>query len=147
MYRRYVMAAVLGLLIGFQAACGPNKPATPTTPPLHTLAFSAQKTFKPAWSYHYQGRLPCSDCDYVQADLVLDANAEFLLVAKAMINGQAGETVMRMGGYHIRPDGLVLLDEHGKYWLLAAENGQVRLGDVRQAVSVEQDGMLCHVPR
>lgn len=132
------------VLAALQAGCRPAPP--PATPPLHTLAFAAQKTFKPAWSYHYQGRLPCSDCDYVAADLVLDANAEFLLVARAVINGEAGQPVMRLGGYHVRPDGLVMLDGRGQYWVLAAENGRLRLGGAAAAVSVEADGELCHVP-
>ena len=133
-----LMAAAL------QAACKPAPP--PATPPLHTLVFAAQKTFKPAWSYHYQGRLPCRDCDYVAADLVLDANAEFLLVARAVINGEAGPPVMRQGGYHVRPDGLVMLDGRGQYWVLAAENGRLSLGGGQAALSIEQDGELCHAP-
>lgn len=141
MLYRWMLAAAL---VAFQAACQPA--AKPQTPPLREQVFAEQKTFKPLWAYHYAGRLPCSDCDYVQADLVLNANAEYLLVAQAVLDGVAGQKVMRMGSYHIRPDGLVMLDERGKYWVLAAENGQLRLGGLQAAVSVFRDGDLCNIP-
>lgn len=77
---------------------------------------------------------------------MLNANAEYLLVAKAKIDGQYGQSVMRMGSYHIRPDGLAMLDEAGNYWVLAAENGRLRLAGTQNAISVDADGQLCHVP-
>lgn len=94
------------LVLWVLSACQPSAPAPNPNP--EATAVSASDTA--AWAGHYQGQLPCPNCDYIEAKLSLAPDLRYQLSTRH-VGRIAGELPQHHSGQaHWRVDGLLQLD-------------------------------------
>ncbi|WP_107688556.1 copper resistance protein NlpE N-terminal domain-containing protein [Neisseria wadsworthii] len=105
-YRLMVLLAAMS-----QAACAPDGSSQPPIEQEVLTAVAPEN--RSSWAGVYQGQLPCANCDYTEATIILRNNRRYSLITRN-IGRIAGELPTETRGtFHWRDDGLLQLDAAG----------------------------------
>lgn len=105
-YRFILLASAL-----FQTACTPES-SSELQAEREVLSPVAAKD-SASWIGIYRGELPCADCDYIEATIVLRDNLHYSLTTRHVGRVAGVLPSEKRGTFHWRNDGLLQLDAAG----------------------------------
>lgn len=95
----------------FQTACTPENSSRPQAGREVLSAVAANDSA--SWVGIYRGELPCADCDYIEAAIILRDNLHYSLTTRHVGRVAGLLPTETRGTFHWRDDGLLQLDAAG----------------------------------
>lgn len=109
-------------------ATPPSSPETgePQPVPQQPVAQAAAPVSATAWEGHYQGLLPCADCEGIRTILTLNRDSSYVL-SLTYVGRNALPLMMRGNFTWNGEETQITLDNHGDYRRYAIQDGEARM--------------------
>lgn len=132
---------ILLALTVFQTACTPESSSQPQDEREVLSPVVAKDSA--SWVGIYRGELPCADCDYIEATIVLRDNLHYSLTTRHVGRVAGVLPSEKRGTFHWRDDGLLQLDAAGDNMVFFAhEKGLQMRGNDGKAYP-DSKGKIC----